>query len=245
MRKKTTRMSQRTRGGNTVDLHTLASLMHIDRNHGADATGNEKAVSEPCKIAFVAANSRSTSQIELGEECRESQHELKLTRYRSDFLFESRWAVTIDELIRFLNELNPTVIHFAGHAGACGLILQDDRGQPDPISPRALAMIIRAAAPRARLVVINACDGLKHANAVRAEVDAVVAMAGQITDDGARMFVARLYGALGNRKSVANAVAQGVARLAAAGLVDELVPRCLTRDGIDADRLVLSGPRSR
>jgi hypothetical protein len=242
MRKKTNRISQPTRGGSTVDLHTLASLMHVDRRHGTATTDNERTVPERCKIAFVAANSRSTGQRKLAAECMETQRELKLTPHRSDFSFESRWAVTADELIQFLNELDPTVIHFAGHADACGLILQDDRGQPAAISPRALAMILRVAAPRARLVVINACEGLEHAEAVRTEVDAVVAMAGPITDDGARMFAARLYGALGNRKSVANAVAQGVARLAAAGLADELVPRCLTREGIDADRLVLSGP---
>jgi len=246
MPKKTHRMPRLVHDDSCVDLHTLASLMHVDRKGAgplrAPVESHEEALVKPCTIAFVAANPNGTGQLKLAEECRESQRELKLTPYRSDFAFEARWAVTVDELMRCLNELDPTVIHFAGHASARGLILEDDRGEPDPISPRAFARIISVAAPSTRLVIINSCAGLKHAQAVRGEVDAVVAMAGSITDAGARMFAARLYGALGNRKSVANAVAQGVARLIAAGLPDELVPRCLTRDGIDANRLVLTGP---
>ena len=51
----------------------------------------------------------------------------------------------------------------------------------------------------------------------------------------------RFYGALGNRCSVGNAVAQGVAALAAKRLPDEFLPRCATRDGVDAGEVFL-GP---
>lgn len=242
MHKKPSWMSSLTRD-KAIDLDTLASLMRLDRERQAAAVGDAEAAA-PLRIAFVAANPSDTEQLRLGEECMETQRELKLAPHRADFAFESRWAMTVDELIRFLNEIDPAVIHVAGHGSTRGLVLQDDRGGPDPISPRALAMIIRVAAPNARLVVLNTCSGLEHAEAVCREVDAVVAMAGPITDVGARLFAARLYGGLGCRKSIGNAVAQGVARLAAAGLSDESLPRCVTRDGIDAERLVLSGPRA-
>lgn len=241
MRKRINRTRKRVRDNGLVDLHTLASLIQVDRTHHTLGRSSDDAAAA-CKIAFLAANPTGTGQLGLGEECRESQRELKLARYRGDFSFDARWAVTVDELIRCLNEIDPTVIHFAGHADQHGVILQDERGEPDPISPPALAMILRVAAPSARLVVLNSCFGLDHAEAVCGEVDAVVAMAGSITDLGARIFAARLYGALGNRKSIATAVAQGVARLMAGGLSDVLLPRCLTRNGLDAGRLVLSGP---
>ena len=48
-----------------------------------------------------------------------------------------------------------------------------------------------------------------------------------------------IYGALGNRRSIGNAFAQGVAALAARQPNSEHLPRWLTRDGVDADRVVL------
>lgn len=64
-------------------------------------------------------------------------------------------------------------------------------------------------------------------------------MAGAIDDDAARSFAVGFYRALGNRRSVGNAVDQAVATLAAKGMPDEVLPRCLTRKGVDAHQVVL------
>lgn len=196
-------------------------------------------------ILFLAANPRGSNSLKLGEECAEIERELKMTRHRDDFHFESRWAVSIDELMRHLTELDPTVIHFSGHGcGSAGLILQDEQGQPQAVSAEALAMMVDAAARNARVVVLNACYSSEQADVLRSRVDCVVGMNGAIGDDAARAFAIRFYGALGNRRSVGNAVAHGVAALAAKQLPDEVQPRCLMRDGIDADRFLLA-PSSR
>lgn len=191
-------------------------------------------------ILFVAANPRITSPLRLAEECAEIQRELKMAPHRDDFQFESRWAVSIDELMRHLNELAPTVIHFSGHGGGeSGLLLQDEQGQPQPVSGRALAMMVEAAARDARVVVLNACYSTAQAEALCAKVKCVVGMDGAIGDDAARAFAIRFYGALGNRRSIGNAVDQGVAALAAKQLPDEVLPRCMTGDGVDKYQVVL------
>lgn len=194
----------------------------------------------PHLILFLAANPHATSRLELGEECAQIQRELQMARHRDDFRFESRWAVSIDELMRHLQELDPAVIHFSGHGGNTGLILQDEQGRPQPVSTRALAMMIQATALSARVVVLNACYTTGQADALREAVDCVVGMNGAIGDAAARAFAVRFYGALGNRRSIANAVASGVAALAARQLPDELLPRCVTRRGVAADQVVLS-----
>jgi hypothetical protein len=194
-------------------------------------------------ILFLAANPGGTSPLRLGEECAEIQRELKMTPYRDDFHFESRWAVSIDELMRHLTELDPAVIHVSGH-GDCsgGLLLQDEQGQPQPVSGRALAMMVEAAARNVRVVVLNACYTTLQADALRAKVGCVVGMSGAIGDAAARAFAIRFYGALGNRRSIGHAVAQGIATLAAKQLPDEALPRCATRDGIEADQVFLDPP---
>ena len=50
-------------------------------------------------------------------ECAEIQHELKMSPNRDAFRFESRWAVTIDELMRHLTELDPTAIRCLAREG--------------------------------------------------------------------------------------------------------------------------------
>jgi hypothetical protein len=100
-------------------------------------------------------------------------------------------------------------------------------------------MMVEAAARSVRVVVLNACYTTVQADALRAKVDCVVGMSGAIGDYAARAFAIRFYGALGNRRSIGNAVAQGIAALAAKQLPDEALPRCVTRDGIDANQVIL------
>ncbi len=69
-------------------------------------------------ILFLAANPRASNLLTLTEECAEIQRELKMTRHRGRFRFESRWAVGIDDLMRHLMELDPTVITSADTAAA-------------------------------------------------------------------------------------------------------------------------------
>ena len=196
-------------------------------------------------ILFAAASPRDTNQLKLGEECAEIQRELRMAPNRDDLRFEARWAVSIDELMRHLTELDPTVIHFSGHGGSsAGLMLQGEQGEPQPVPARALAMMIDATACNARVLVLNACFSTAHADELRAHIDCIVAMSGAIGDAAARAFAIRFYGALGNRRSIGNAVAQGIATLAAKQLPDEILPRCVTRDGIDAHRVVLYCPSS-
>ena len=70
-------------------------------------------------ILFLAANPTGTSRRALDQECAAIERELKMTPGRDDFEFRSKWAVTVDELMRHLNDLQPAILHFgqaANHA---------------------------------------------------------------------------------------------------------------------------------
>jgi hypothetical protein len=178
---------------------------------------------------------------------------------RDDFDFRSKWAVNIDEMMGYLNEFRPTVIHFSGHGGGSGddgdgawprrdiefargtgIYLQD-KHEAQHVTGPALAQMIAAAAPSARVVVLNACFSDALAASLCQAVDCVVSMNGAVNDDAARSFAVGFYRALGNCRSVGNAVAQAVATLAAKQLPDEHRPVCRTRDGVDADEIFLPG----
>jgi tetratricopeptide (TPR) repeat protein len=192
-------------------------------------------------ILFLAANPRGEDPLRLADECAEIQRELRLAPYRDDFRFESRWAVTVDELMRHVTELEPTIVHFSGHGGyGTGLVLQDEQGDPRPVAPQPLSNLIEACCPDVQVVVLNACYTAEHASALATHVDCVIGMDGPVGDEAARAFAIRFYGALGNRRPVGNAVAAGSAALAAKQFPDSGVLRCMTRDGLDASEVTLA-----
>ena len=213
-------------------------------------------------ILFLGAVPESTTRLALDRECAVIEHELRVSPGRDDYDFRSKWAVSVDEMMRHLNEWQPTILHFSGHGGSAGLHFRDGPPPATPlhrdvevagstgiyleherrsqyVSDRALAQMIAAAAPSTRVVVLNACFSGTVADSLRNVVDCVVGMAGAIGDDAARAFAVGFYRALGNRRSVGNAIAQAVATLAAKQLPDEHLPVCRTRDGVSADRLFL------
>ncbi|HEX2687179.1 MAG TPA: CHAT domain-containing protein [Kofleriaceae bacterium] len=216
-------------------------------------------------ILFLSANPSDTSRLALDEECAAIKRELRMTAHRDDFEFRSAWAVTVDEMARHLIEWQPTIVHFSGHgvgsapaltrtsatyrdvavpaAGSVksGIYLQGEQGGSQLVTARALAMMIKSAAASARVVVLNACYSELQADALCSGVDCVVGMTGAIRDDAARSFAVGFYRALGDRRSVANAVEHAVATLAAKQHLDEHLPRCRTREGVDAHQVVLGG----
>lgn len=215
-------------------------------------------------ILFLPADPARTSLRALDEECAAIERELRMTGGRDDFEFRSKWAVSVDDVMRGLNELQPTIIHFSGHGCAtggdvrddrrtpravrrnvatmapAGILLQDEQRQPQHVSARALTQMIASAAPSARLVVLNACFSDAVADALRGVVDCVVGMRGAIGDAAARSFAVGFYRALGHRRSIGNAVDQAAATLAAKRLCHNHVAICRTRDGVDAGEVALS-----
>jgi CHAT domain len=215
-------------------------------------------------ILFLAAHPSEVSRIALDEECAAIERELRMTTGRNAFDLRSKWAVSVDEMLRHLNELQPTVIHFSGHGGSsadvyflndqrqpvptprdlgvvpnAGIQLQDEWRQSQHVSARALSQMIGSAAPSTRLLVLNACFSEGVAQSLCGVVDCVVGMRGAIGDDAARAFSVSFYRALGYRRSVGNAFAQAVATLAAKRFSDEHLPVCRTRNGVSADYVIL------
>jgi hypothetical protein len=137
-------------------------------------------------ILFLAADPHGSSERKLSEECSEIQRELERAPHRDEIRFEARRAASIDELMRHLNELDPTVLHFSGHGGSTGVMLQDEQGRPQLVSPRSLALMIEAAARSVRVVVLNGCSSTPQVDALRAKVDCVVGVDGAIGAAAAR-----------------------------------------------------------
>lgn len=217
-------------------------------------------------ILFLAANPIDADRLPLDEELGSIRRELARSCHRDQFDLVTRWPVWPSDLVRELRELQPAVVHVAGHGGPrrirrdgppCrdttehllppgreawhGLWLEDPDGHPHRVSAAALAAMLEATPSSVKLVVLNACDSAAQAQALAAHVDCVIGMEGAIADAAALAFAAALYGGLGEGASVAKAFKRGLAVLERGG--DSAGPRLEVRDGVDATQIMLAATR--
>src|SRR5262249_52043459 len=143
----------------------------------------------------------------------------RMTEGRDDLDFRSKWATTCDDMMRHLNELRPAIIHLSGRGSSMNS--GHSVSAPHCLDPRGLKMMVEAAATSVRVAVLDACYSAEHADELHTVVDCVVGMTGAIGDAAARSYAVAFYRALGNRRSVGNAVDQATAVLAARRIPDE------------------------
>ena len=126
-----------------------------------------KATGKVKKILILAASPEGLARLRLGEEMRDIEEGLRRASYRDRFQIEQRSAVRPLDLQQAMLDFEPQIVHFCGHgAGAEGLILEDDNGQPSPVPSFALANLFGLFASQVECVVLNSCHSEHQANAI-------------------------------------------------------------------------------
>jgi len=133
----------------------------------------------------------------------------------------------------------PTVVHFAGHGNDRSLAIIEDHGllaNETRLDADQLCDMLQTMQERVRLCVLNACvsvalaQRLVDANAA----DCAIGWPAKVSDSAAIAFSTALYGALGDGRSIGDAVT--LARLAC-GTGDQ--PILVAADKMDTDVLVI------
>ena len=185
-------------------------------------------------VLFLAANPQETSQLQLGEEARDIQNKIRLSKHRDSVKFETRWAVRPSDILQAINELNPTIVHFSGHGGDTGdLVLQNPDSSIKLVSPEAITQTMSVASDSIRLVFFNTCFSLLQAERVVENIEASIGMNDSIGDDAARVFAAQFYSAIGFGHSLDTAFKQAKAALLLEGIPEDSTPVLSIATGID------------
>lgn len=207
----------------------------------------EQTQREPMKatILFLAANPSGSTKLALDTECRAIREKIRSSDHPGSLEFRSEWAVRPDDLLQYLNEFRPHVVHFSGHGSpAEQLILHDSSDRPKPVSREALRALFGTLKDNIRLVVLNACFSRTQGDTIVEVVDTAVGMRQAIGDNAAIVFAASFYRALGFGRSVKEAFEQGIAALLLEGIPENNTPVLLCRNGVDPARVYLV-PRDR
>ncbi|MDB4916633.1 MAG: hypothetical protein JWM95_4277 [Gemmatimonadetes bacterium] len=186
------------------------------------------------RVLLLAANPFDGAHLRLDHEARAIHEAIRLGNEREALDFRTAWAVRTGDLQTALNEHQPHVVHFAGHASARdGIYLEDDGGSPKPVSKEALAGLFRVFSTSIRLVVLNACHSQSTTDAFHEIIDYTVGMQRLISDEAAILFSSALYGALASGSSVKDAFALGVNRLLIEGSSESETPAFYAKFGVD------------
>lgn len=178
------------------------------------------------KILFLAANPAETTRLRLDEEVRAIDHALRMAEFRDRFDLEQHWAVRVGDLQELLLRHQPHIVHFSGHGSSAGeILLEDEAGRAQPVSPRALSATFGLLKDNIRVVVLNACYSEIQAKAIADHVDCVVGMSTAVGDRAAISFAKAFYRALGFKRDVKTAFELGCAEIDLHNLNDQETPK--------------------
>ena len=175
----------------TAILATIQAVLCI--------AGSKPDLKPKSRILFLAANPLTTSRLDLEEELRSVEAELRAVRFRNDITLTTGHAVRPDDLVRLLRQEQPTIVHFSGHGEQHGVVLRTESGHTT-VPGDVLARLFRDR--KIALVVLNACYSESQATQLLDSVPAVVGTTDAVADEAARRFSAAFYRTLGDGHSV-------------------------------------------
>jgi CHAT domain-containing protein len=158
----------------------------------------QKKMSRTISVLFLAANPKDTPALRLDEEIRSIDVALRQAEFRDRFDIKQQWAVRVADLQGYLLRHKPDLVHFSGHGSASSqIILEDNSGNSQSVTPRALSQVFSVLKDNIRCVVLNACYSEQQAQAIAQHIDCVIGMSKAIGDVAAISFAAAFYQALG------------------------------------------------
>lgn len=214
---------QLAEAGMATSCPVANSIMQVMRN-GEESRGETSLQSTGCntsmRILFLAANPTSTTRLDLEEELRSLEQEIRGVRFRDSIKLIACHAVRPDDLIRSVREHQPNVIHFSGHGSKDGIVLQNDHGGYQVVGGSALTRFLKNRG--VDLIVLNSCYSKSQVDNIQGAVRTVVGTTDTIGDEATRRFAIAFYRSLGEGLSVKEAFRDGGDTVALHGLEDVL-----------------------
>ncbi|MDF5713879.1 MAG: CHAT domain-containing protein [Rhizonema sp. NSF051] len=206
------------------------------------------------KIIILSANPKNTNQLRLDEEVREIQLALERSQSREEFQLITKWAVRINDLRRAMLDESPQIVHFSGHgigtgntelnnlelssqrevvrlhSQPSGIILEDDSGQVQLVSTKALTELFELFKDKIDCILLNACYSQTQAEAISQHIDCVIGMNSAILDNAAIKFSIGFYDAIGAGRTYVDAFKFGCNNINLNNIPDNLIPAIKSRN---------------
>ncbi|NEO85005.1 MAG: CHAT domain-containing protein [Spirulina sp. SIO3F2] len=176
-------------------------------------------------ILFLAADPTNISRLRLGQELREIQERLQLSKMRCQCRLVQRMSVLPVDISQALLDEEPKIVHFSGHGTNSGaLCFEDEIGESKHVSTNALSSLFELVKDQVDCVLLNACYSEIQAQAIAHHISYVIGMNDAIGDKAAISFSIGFYQALGAGKSIEDAYKLGCVQISLQGIPEHLTP---------------------
>lgn len=205
-------------------------------------------------IVLAAANPRETAQLQLDAEVQRIETQLAQSAYiaglagsgekRVNIQLRAVWAAQFIDLVTNVTAFQPSVVQFSGHGeGKQGLVLAGEDNRLMLVPGKLLRQVLGEFAATTRLVLLNACYSAEQAEEIKQVIDCVIGMKDGISDQGAAVFAAALYGQLALGSSVGRSFRLANAIMTAHSPSDADIPSLQCRAGVDPDKIFVTSAK--
>lgn len=199
-----------------------------------------KSLPEEVTVLFFAANPRDQMQLSLDEEVRSIKEMISKSKHRDAVRFESCWAVRPGDILQYINQYQPTIVHFSGHGSESDeLVLMDNQKNTKLVSLNSIVYAMSIANDNLRLVFFNTCFSNNQAVNVVNHIEAAIGMRTSISDEAAIIFSASFYSAIGFGLSLEKSFNQAKASLMLEGIKEEETPQLFIKDGLNPKEIFI------
>ena len=191
-------------------------------------------------VLFIAGDRGGSrlDQIQMPNEYHAIQEALLASKHRDAVSLSRPILAATRERLAMAYRHRPQVVHFAGHGTDRSLSIIEDHGvlaNESPLNASQFGAILKTMQDPIVLCVLNACDSDELADELvkQGAVKAAVGWSGKVLDSQAIAFSRALYGALGDGRSIVDAV-----EVATQACSEDNKPVLAIREGADAGSLV-------
>jgi hypothetical protein len=207
---------------------------------GTESNINKNAGVDGPLLLFLSANPDPASPLNVEKEQNRITKVRDGSKHQSKVRIESLPDLDLPAFAKSLRLHAPTILHFSGHGEADGsLVMRDENGTSQEMSPKGVAKLVALQKSTIRLVVLNACFSSELADLLVADIDCVIGMTDEVSDDAAILFAQTFYSALFDGETVESAFATSSAVVGARYQDESDIPSLKTRVDVGADKLRL------
>jgi hypothetical protein len=146
------------------------------------------------KVLIAFSNPEDTARLRLDKEHRAIDQVIQKLHLDNQILHRMH-AVTVDDLVDAIRKGGYEIIQFSGHGSASGFYIEssDSKSSGTYLTPQNIVDIIKAAAPRIKLVIFLSCYS---ASSIPILIDAapfIITVSGDAIDDSAIAFISTFY----------------------------------------------------
>lgn len=219
-------------------ISQINTKRRITASPSTSAVNRNRSSNTPRPVAKIlyltAAGSGDTLRVDA--EVRLVREQLRGAKFGKRISIEHRPAAGAQTLIDGLNDLRPNLVHFSGHAGHGGALLDagDLTNREEQFIDFGLFRDILAATDSPpKVLVLNACDTATDAESFLKVVDHVVSMNSAVSDLAAGTFAAAFYAGLAAGQPLRHALSQGSNAIRIMGTPEAHTPTLHSNPGSD------------